>query len=101
MLDKASASSRRAGRVDEHDAYQAEGALYLAPEARFDDLLTLPEAADIDQRDAEVALRGGDPQQRVPISCPSGQRQRREGRTGQFGLRPELRQHGLEVADHH
>lgn len=41
------ASSRRGSRVDEPSAYHAEGILYLAPEARFDYLLTLPEAADI------------------------------------------------------
>jgi type I restriction enzyme M protein len=46
-LEGASASSRRGSRVDEPDAYHAEGILYLAPEARFDYLLTLPEVADI------------------------------------------------------
>jgi len=46
-LDKAGASSRRSSRVDEPAAYHAEGVLYLAPEARFDHLLTLPEVADI------------------------------------------------------
>jgi type I restriction enzyme M protein len=46
-LEKAGASPRRGSRVDEPAAYQAEGMLYLAPEARFDYLLTLPEAADI------------------------------------------------------
>ena len=46
-LEKAGASSRRGSRVDEPAAYHAEGILYLAPEARFDYLLTLPEAADI------------------------------------------------------
>jgi type I restriction enzyme M protein len=43
----AGASSRRSSRVDEPAAYHAEGILYLAPEARFDYLLTLPEVADI------------------------------------------------------
>ncbi len=42
-----SASSRRSSRVDEPAAYHAEGILYLAAEARFDYLLTLPEVADI------------------------------------------------------
>jgi type I restriction enzyme M protein len=42
-LEGASASSRRGSRVDEPAAYHAEGILYLAPEARFDYLLTLPE----------------------------------------------------------
>jgi type I restriction enzyme M protein len=46
-LESTSASSRRGSRVDEPAAYHAEGILYLAPEARFDYLLTLPEVADI------------------------------------------------------
>ena len=46
-LEKASASSRRGSRVDEPAAYHAEGILYLAPNARFDFLLNLPEAANI------------------------------------------------------
>jgi type I restriction enzyme M protein len=46
-LEKAGASSRRGSRVDEPAAYHADNVLYLAPEARFDYLLTLPEAADI------------------------------------------------------
>ena len=46
-LEKAGASSRRGSRVDEPAAYHAEGILYLPAEARFDYLLTLPEAANI------------------------------------------------------
>lgn len=46
-LEKAGASSRRGSRVDDPAAYHAEGILYLSPEARFDYLLTLPEAGDI------------------------------------------------------
>lgn len=46
-LEAAGASSRRGTRVDEPSAYHAEGVLYLVPEARFDYLLMLPEAADI------------------------------------------------------
>ena len=46
-LRKAGASSRRGSRVDEPAAYHAESILYLAPEARFDYLLTLPEGEDI------------------------------------------------------
>ena len=46
-LEKAGASSRRGSRVDEPAAYHAEGILYLSVDARFDYLLTLPEAADI------------------------------------------------------
>jgi type I restriction enzyme M protein len=49
-LEAAGASSRRGSRVDEPAAYHAEGILYLAPEARFDHLLHLPEAADIGAR---------------------------------------------------
>jgi len=49
-LEAAGASSRRGSRVDEPTAYHAENVLYLAPEARFDHLLTLPEAADIGGR---------------------------------------------------
>lgn len=46
-LESAGASFRRESRVDEPSAYHAEGVLYLAPEARYDHLLTLPEAADV------------------------------------------------------
>ena len=46
-LEKAGASSRRGSRVDEPAAYHAENVLYQSPEARFDFLLNLPEAADI------------------------------------------------------
>jgi type I restriction enzyme M protein len=46
-LADAGASSRRSSRVDEPAAYHAEGILYLSPEARYDYLLTLPEAVDI------------------------------------------------------
>ena len=46
-LEKAGASSRRGSRVDEPAAYHAEGILYLAPKARFDYLLALPEGEDI------------------------------------------------------
>ncbi len=46
-LDKAGASSRRGSRVDDPAAYHADNVIYLAPEARFDFLLMLPEAADI------------------------------------------------------
>jgi type I restriction enzyme M protein len=46
-LDKAGASSRRGSRIDDPAAYHADNVIYLAPEARFDFLLMLPEAADI------------------------------------------------------
>src|SRR5205814_801304 len=43
----AATSSRRGSRIDEPAAYQADGILYLTPNARFDHLLALPEASDI------------------------------------------------------
>jgi len=46
-LDKSVASSRRGSRMDDPTAYHAVGVLYLTPEARFDHLLALPEAADV------------------------------------------------------
>ena len=46
-LEAAGASSRRGSRVDEPGAYQAHGVVYLSPGARFEYLLTLPEAADV------------------------------------------------------
>ncbi len=46
-LEKLGTSSRRGSRLDEPAAYHAEGILYLAPCARFDFLLNLPEARDI------------------------------------------------------
>jgi type I restriction enzyme M protein len=49
-LEAAGASSRRGSRVDEPAAYHADGILYLAPEARFGYLLTLPEGDDIGAR---------------------------------------------------
>ena len=46
-VETAGTSSRRGSRVDDPAAYHAEGILYLAPEARYDYLLTLPESSDI------------------------------------------------------
>ena len=46
-LEKAGTSSRRGSRFDDPTAYHAEGILYLVPNARFDFLLDLPEAANI------------------------------------------------------
>ena len=45
-LEKADASSRHGSRVDDPAAYHAKSILYLTPNARFDHLLALPEAAD-------------------------------------------------------
>jgi type I restriction enzyme M protein len=47
ILEKTGTSSRRGSRVDEPGVYHSEGILYLAPNARFDFLLNLPEATDI------------------------------------------------------
>ncbi len=55
-LEAGETSARRGSRVDEPAAYHAEGILYLAPEARFDHLLTLPEVADIGAR-VNAAMR--------------------------------------------
>jgi type I restriction enzyme M protein len=62
-LQAAGASSRRGSRVDDPAAYQAEGVLYLAPEARYDALLALPEVADIGARlnDAMRAIEKHNP----------------------------------------
>jgi type I restriction enzyme M protein len=46
-LEEAGTSARRGSRVDEPEAYHADNVLYLAPEARFDYLLTLPERSDV------------------------------------------------------
>ena len=64
QLDNAAASSRRGSRVDDPDAYHAENVLYLAPEARFDYLLNLPEVADIGGQvnDAMRAVERHNPQ---------------------------------------
>ncbi len=55
-LSAAGSSARRGSRVDEPAAYHAEGILYLSPEARYDYLLTLPEAADIGDK-VNAAMR--------------------------------------------
>ncbi len=55
-LEIVTSSSRRGSRVDEPAAYHADGILYLAPEARFDYLLALPEASDIGGK-INVAMR--------------------------------------------
>jgi type I restriction-modification system DNA methylase subunit len=47
VLDQHAGGGRRGSRVDDPTAYQAEGILYLSPEARFDHLLRLPEGADV------------------------------------------------------
>ena len=63
-LEQAGQSSRRGSRVDDATAYHAEGVLYLAPDARFDHLLSLPESADIGKavNDAMREIEKGNPQ---------------------------------------
>jgi len=46
-LEHTAASPRRGSRLDDPAAYHADGMLYLTPNARFDHLLALPEAADV------------------------------------------------------
>ena len=46
-LEKAGASSRRGSRVDDPNAYHAEGVFYLTENARFETLLNLPEGKDV------------------------------------------------------
>ncbi len=48
QLEKAGASPRRgASRIDDPKAYQAEGVLFLTPNARFDFLLQRPEGSNV------------------------------------------------------
>jgi type I restriction enzyme M protein len=63
-LAGAGASARRGSRVDEPAAYHAEGVLYLPAEARFPQLLTLPEAENIGARvnEAMRAIEAANPQ---------------------------------------
>lgn len=49
-LEKAGASARRGSRIDDPTAYHADGVLYLPPDARYEHLLTLPEAANVGAR---------------------------------------------------
>jgi len=46
-LQKQASGNRRGSRVEEPAAYHAEGVLFLAPGARFDFLLKLPDGANI------------------------------------------------------
>jgi type I restriction enzyme M protein len=47
VLEKQTKGSRRGPRLDQPAAYHADGILFLAPDARFDFLLALPEGANI------------------------------------------------------
>ena len=55
-LEKAGSSSRRGNRVDDPAAYHADNILYLSPEARFEYLLSLPEADNIGAK-IDAAMR--------------------------------------------
>lgn len=46
-LEKTVHSSRRGSRLDDPAAYHAAGVLYLAPDAHFGHLLSLPESTDV------------------------------------------------------
>ena len=46
-LEKTAASSRRGNRMEEPEAYHADGILFLPTEAQFDYLLNRPEAENI------------------------------------------------------
>ncbi len=63
-LEKVQGSSRRASRLDDPTAYNAEGVLYLDPKARFDTLLNLPEGAAVGAavNDAMRAIERDNPQ---------------------------------------
>jgi type I restriction enzyme M protein len=63
-LEKQASSDRRGSRVDNANAYTAEGIIYLAPDARFDFLLSLPEGANIGSKvnDAMAAIERDNPQ---------------------------------------
>ncbi|MEB3184374.1 MAG: type I restriction-modification system subunit M N-terminal domain-containing protein, partial [Cyanobacteriota bacterium] len=49
-LKAAGGSERRGSREDDPNAYQSEGLLYLPPGARYQELLELPEGADVGAR---------------------------------------------------
>src|SRR3990172_6283993 len=50
-LEKSGASGRRASsRIDDPGAYHAQGVVYLTPNARFDQLLGLPEGGNVGQK---------------------------------------------------
>jgi type I restriction enzyme M protein len=49
-LETTGASARRGSRIDDPTAYHADGVLYLPPDARYDHLLTLPEAVNVGAR---------------------------------------------------
>ena len=64
VLEKQAKGSRRGSRLDHPAAYHADGILFLAPDARFDFLLALPEGANIGSKlnDAMRAIERDNPQ---------------------------------------
>ena len=63
-LETAASSSRRGSRIDDPPAYHADGILYLAPHARFEFLLHLPEVENIGSKvnEAMRAIEKDNPQ---------------------------------------
>src|SRR5436190_18702351 len=63
-LEKQARGNRRGSRLEDPAAYHAEGVLFLAPDARFDFLLALPEGANIGSKlnDAMRAIERDNPQ---------------------------------------
>src|SRR6266567_1678371 len=63
-LEKKDIGGRRGSRVDDVNAYTAEGIIYLRPEARFEFLLDLPEGANVGGKvnDAMRAIERDNPQ---------------------------------------
>src|SRR5256714_5225674 len=63
-LEKKEKGSRRGSRLEEPAAYHADGVIFLAPDARFDFLLKLPEGANIGSKlnDAMRAIERDNPQ---------------------------------------
>ncbi|MGH7938435.1 MAG: type I restriction-modification system subunit M N-terminal domain-containing protein, partial [Chthoniobacterales bacterium] len=64
ILEKNEHGTRRGSRIDDAKAYTAEGIIFLAPDARFDFLLSLPEGANIGSKlnDAMRAIERDNPQ---------------------------------------
>jgi type I restriction enzyme M protein len=63
-LEKKEKGTRRGSRVGDPTAYTADGIIFLAPDARFDFLLKLPEGANIGSKlnDAMRAIERDNPQ---------------------------------------
>ncbi len=63
-IEKKAGGSRGGSRLDDPNAYTAEGIIFLAPVARFDFLLNLPEGANIGSKvnDAMRAIERDNPQ---------------------------------------